>query len=620
MSLIQKPNILNFAGNLLPVIYDTSSDIQFQLLEGSTLIINETHSPVNGRIKIDIKDVVCDHLDYSVPGQSEELKIQHSAVKEFTFKIDGLAYKFKAIKGGISEIIDINIFLQNNFLTWQAQVKEISPDSIEFLSYYALKDCDAYIRVYTDNGGRYTRTLHLTAGHLFNINTSYNIIKFYYQDENIVGYDVWVETDGNRLSYIQRYLLRSSTDKDFIYLFENSVGGFDTLIADGERITKRKTDSDVVSVLNKNSSTNKKFDIIYTQNTGYITDSNEAKWLQDLFVSNKIFQLSDKLAEVYIKESDNNFKDGELNYFSFSFSLTEQSEYNKVLQRETNLTVFNYSERDLFFLENRLQDLPLLDVSGEVFIPGENRNGIIGKVCLSSVIRYVTNNINYNDIEGIPSLAEYVKLRYLEENYLMKDSKLIDQGILVYDADKNKSITLKKAPDSDKLDGLDSTDFVQVKGKQTISGSKRFSSEQFFKKIIIGDKHTPGEDGVGGLLEENQDGIFAEVDYLNVRNRVKIAKELAIGDYSPGWAGNGGLIKRDEHGVSMEIDRLSVRKTARFYEMLVKKYRTVGGTLMVSNGEKSKEVENSETAGLFGMDGSFNTSGIWSQYLEFKIQ
>lgn len=619
MNIIQKPNILSFSGNILAIIIDINKELKFQLLKGSSILIDETHSPVNGRVKIDIKDIICDNLYCSVPALSDELKIQHKAVNEFTIKLDDTIYKFTVIKGGVDEIIDINKFLKNSFLTWQPQIKEITPDAIEFLSYYAIQECDVYIKVYTDKQERFTRTLHLSAKHLYNINLSYNIIKSYYQDVNIIAYDVWIDAAGLRISYAQRYLLSNASDQNFYYLFENSLGGFDSLITTGERIVKTKTDTDLVCVNNKSSSTNKRFKIIYTQNTGFINDSNEAKWLQDLFISDKVFQLTDKLSEVYIKESDNNYTDGELNYFSFSFSLSEQSKYNKVLQRKSSLNIFDYSSRNLFFLENRLQDLPLLDVSGEVYIPGINRNGDIGKVCLTSVISYLTNNINYKDINGLPSLAEYVKLRYLEEHYLQRDTKLLDNGILVYSADKNKAITLKKAPDSDKLDGLDSTDFVKIKGKQTIEGSKRFNAEQFFKKITVGDKYIKGEKGSGGTFEENEDGVFIETDYLNVRNRARISKELVMGDYTPGWEGSGGIIKRTDEGVIMEIDKLSVRKTARFYEMLVKKYRTVGGTLMVTNGEKTKEAEDFEIINMLGIDGSFNINGIIHKYSQFRI-
>jgi hypothetical protein len=154
----------------------------------------------------------------------------------------------------------------------------------------------------------------------------------------------------------------------------------------------------------------------------------------------------------------------------------------------------------------------------------------------------------------------------------------LDNGVMVWDIKRRMAVAVSKAPNSELLDGMKSDEFVHIEGEQTIKGNKYFMSPQFFNEIII------GKDSV------------------------------------PGWEGFGGLIKKDKDGrVSMEIDNLSVRQTAKFYEMLVKKYRVVGGTLFVSNGEKSADAEDCIIPGIFGMDGSFNVEGVLYRSLEFKI-
>lgn len=161
---------------------------------------------------------------------------------------------------------------------------------------------------------------------------------------------------------------------------------------------------------------------------------------------------------------------------------------------------------------------------------------------------------------------------------MTREDNPLDMGVLHYDKKTRKSIALKRAVDSELLDGLSSEDYVQIKGEQTVSGIKHFEPTQYFKDIVFGENYRPGWEGIGGNVCVDKDGR-----------------------------------------ISMEVDKLSVRQTARFYEMLVKKYRVVGGTLMVTNGEKSAGVEDFVVPGIFGMDGSFNVEGVLYRSLEFKI-
>ena len=121
-SIISQPQSLSLSGNMPDIILSANAQVSFKLLLGASTILDEAYSPdANAQIRIRIKDVVEQHLAVAIPSSS--LFEQTEAVKTFTANIDGTAYTYTVVKGGVdADSVDATAFCSQSWLTWQPQI------------------------------------------------------------------------------------------------------------------------------------------------------------------------------------------------------------------------------------------------------------------------------------------------------------------------------------------------------------------------------------------------------------------------------------------------------------------------------------------------------------------
>lgn len=90
-------------------------------------------------------------------------------------------------------------------------------------------------------------------------------------------------------------------------------------------------------------------------------------------------------------------------------------------------------------------------------------------------------------------------------------------------------------------------------------------------------------------------------DYLH------LGKGFVTQQYQSGFDGHGAKLNtEDSENTILEVDRLIVRKDMKIHELVVKKIRNVGGSLLVTNGSEADSADDlGETASLF-------SDGVWS--------
>jgi hypothetical protein len=147
----------------------------------------------------------------------------------------------------------------------------------------------------------------------------------------------------DKISKYQYYSIVKQENTEQYFVFENSLGGLDTLRCTGEiryvpefnRETALMGDTEQTFFAEKKN--------IRTQNTGWLTKYDTA-WLHDFFMSKKIWLLeNDKLNPVVIDEitAETSSKEN-LRSFEFKFRPSEKSDYLIIYDRLTTYTSAEY--------------------------------------------------------------------------------------------------------------------------------------------------------------------------------------------------------------------------------------------------------------------------------------
>lgn len=227
---------------------------------------------------------------------------------------------------------EIDIVLSKRFLTLQPDVKETTVDSPEFLSYFytGIKTKKLVAKFYLKNNTTEILTLYSWKGEgvkMITHNVSYRqVMKLSNtsSSEKKPFYDIYVVDESNqRISVIQRYVLKESTGRENYYLFYNSLGGLDTLITTGDVLHK----PDISFAIARTSSGLIQLDysddhIAYEQKSGYFSIDN-MPFVTDFILSKKdkyLFSLDGNIVtKIVITENDASFNRKE-SFTSFSFT------------------------------------------------------------------------------------------------------------------------------------------------------------------------------------------------------------------------------------------------------------------------------------------------------------
>lgn len=365
------------SGNLKPFVLQSSTAVAFTLEVGGSQVLNETYYPGNGNlIEIDLREVVESYLSFTFP--SSDVFNQTLLVRSFTAKFDGQTVSFNAIRAGKARLNQsASEFLKENFLTWQPQVKPVTYYSPEWLTYYAVEACSIKLEAYFEDGTSSETTLSSpSAGTCYTLNLQYGVVSGKFSGKRPTYYDVWVEsTGGQRLTYVQRYIgsQRRSEDENW-YLFENSLGGLDSLRAYGALEDAPEYEHNVSQldgVLTEyRVDTSRK----YTRNTGYLTPQ-ESAWLQDMFSSRqKYAYTASGYYKIVFTASDGGRSSTDLpSSYSFTYQFAEDLPFLDIQRREDlpdNLEL-KAPEGETFFLPPRLAEFPKLSLSPDLLLPAQ---------------------------------------------------------------------------------------------------------------------------------------------------------------------------------------------------------------------------------------------------------
>ncbi len=377
MVIIEQPDALSMSANLKKFVVSSGTQISFQLKEGDSVLLDATYEPgMDGRVTIDVRDIVDSRLAYVI--KYDDFYEQPAIAKSFTAIIDGVAVTFRAVRGGVADLQDTSSnWLCGNFLTWQPVNKPVTYHSPEWLTYYAQEACNIMLRAsFPDDTVQIINLGACEAGKAFTFNVQYARIAGLLGQKYPTHYDVRAETlSGLQLTYIQRYLYsEAKSEQEQWFLFENSVGGLDTIRAygdtdfAGEHEHKLSVVDDVSSEYDVDTSRS------YTKNTGYL-DEYERRWLLDFFPSRQkyIYHLS-SLRPIVVTGSDVKYQASDLpSSYAFTYRFSEETASVLLnLIRDENIpadiTIPDIDSPD-FILPPRLSEYPRAQLHEGVIFP-----------------------------------------------------------------------------------------------------------------------------------------------------------------------------------------------------------------------------------------------------------
>ena len=519
--------------NAFEIYSSSKTDVVFVLkyYGASEAIVQHTYSPNGkGSVTVDVKDIILPLLSLQIKDESTPYE-QPDIKKSFVAKIYEVGHEseakvviFAAIRAGVDRLSDsADNFLKSNFLTWQPQVKAVTYYSPEFLTYYAVEDCEMKCKAYIWNGTGYDeKTVQLAlmeAGNAYTVPVQYAIIAKAIGGDILPSYyDVWVEQEGgDRLTYIQRYYADDmKSEEEEWFLFENSLGGIDCFRAYGNSENTAEHTHNVAEIEDDSEEyrvdTTRKF----KKNTGFL-DKKERQWLLDFFPSlGKYVYQGSSLRKITVIESDVSYEAKELpSSYSFTYRYSDARPYlNLSRAKEGSFKQMDIHLPDLgnFTIAPRLVECSRLTLSGGALFPVQNPySEEWGVTTLSAILTQLMEDLSDTYTGGGGVGHKHSNIELLEAlNEL--------NGYLTYRGNKLKAGTADVADDFSE-NGKASKKILRKDIEDVASALIKFAKGAKFGDFVSG-----MTDGKGALIDEKGN---AEVESITVRSSV-IAKELIV--------------------------------------------------------------------------------------------
>lgn len=372
--------------NLKKFIISSDAQISFVLKKGTEEVLSQRYDPDSqGRIEIDMRDVVHAQLSFDFRGSAVRTYEQTNLHAEFTAEIDGQAVNFHAVRGGVDNLADTATnFLTQNWLTWQPTVKPVTYYTPEFLTYYAPVAGVVKLRGYfVGDDGQVTsqkdiELCSVEAGKAYTIPVEYQVVvSLLYPDGKPGYYDVWVENaSGERLTYIQRYYADAmrSISEDWV-LFENSLGGVDCFRAYGKTNLEADHTHNLAEVDEMSEEYRVDTERKYEKNTGHLS-KDEARWLLDFFPSQKKYiYVGSYLRQIVVVESNvtGNLRELPTNY-TFTYKYADARPLLNLPRTDVPADMLDITIPEVgnFTIPPRLAEVPRLPLSEGDLFPVQN--------------------------------------------------------------------------------------------------------------------------------------------------------------------------------------------------------------------------------------------------------
>lgn len=466
MDILKRPGSLSLSGNMDRIVVSTNRELLFVLRDsGGAAIVENSYAPNDqNRMEIDLKSIVTPLLSLTLKNVSnpyQQTKIAQTFTAELSEVVDAIPQNtqtitFTVLRAGVDELADsVENFLEQNFLTWQPNMKPVTYYSPEFLTYYAVTAATMRCQATMEDGTTAELTLaSIPAGECWTVPMQYAVIAGKLS-KLPAYYDVWMETpSGQRLTYIQRYYaddMRSEVEE--WVLFENSLGGIDTFRAYGDSDNTAEHTHNVVEIDEEQREYRVDTERNHTKNTGYL-DTKERTWLLDFFPSlGKYIYTDQHVRQIVVTESDVNYKAKTLpSSYTFTYRYATTQPYMNLPRTDTPQEVMELKVPDVgsFTIAPRLVEFPRQVLSrGALFPIQDPYSEGWGTTTMDAIQRWIVQMIEseYDGNGGIGHHHDNISLLdalALMNDYLTQNGKKISAGY----ADEARTFKNNEAPEA----------------------------------------------------------------------------------------------------------------------------------------------------------------------------
>lgn len=576
--IVQRPDPISLSGSMKELVIQSDKPVSIILSGSGETMLEETYYPGNGNlVHIGLGEVIESYLSFTLP--SSDIFIQPRLSSTYTLSYNSEAgsgnIQFTAVRGGKLNLTEsASAFLTGNFLTWQPNSKPVTYYSPEWLTYFAPSACVARLKAYWEDGtNTIMQVAQFSANSCITMNMQYAVVSGKFSGKRPMYYDVWIEdSTGTRLSYVQRYIASERQgENEQWYLFENSLGGLDSLRAYGSIQDEPEYTHNLAGHGYESEEYRIDVNRLYSRNTGYLTP-DEARWLQDLFPARRkyIYTLSG-LLPIVVTESDAHADTTDLpSSYTFTYRLSDTRPYLDIQRRTDlpeNLTI-PIPTGDTFFLPPRLAEFPKPVLSPDLLIPVEEPHtevwgatsiGEIHDAVLNELIRQL-DGLDLNPTQGGGGGGLNVDIIKLNDLTIPSDENVF-----------SSLRTLKEIKDATEGLLLDVNDmFLRKDIDDTMHGNLTLD------KHIGSSIFLDGYDGKGWIIENNG---AAWLEAIKVRSDLFVGNRVGSPTFLSGFPNGLGWdlspYKRfnaadtEETKWRLELDDLIVRGKFRVFEMVI---------------------------------------------------
>ncbi|HNX87716.1 MAG TPA: hypothetical protein PKH58_01425 [Paludibacteraceae bacterium] len=331
MALVTIIPSLSFSRNFPVLVVNAEEVTTVVLKQGTETVLSESYYPDDsGHFEIDLADLLTSLLTVDIPQLPGE---QAGALAAFTITLTetGLTaeeFSFTLIKGGVlNGVEDMDAFCAGNMLTWHPQIKRVKLSDSEFITYYAVEPALVKAKAWFLSNPVITVGAVLDAGHLHVINATFSVLRAmfpaYYYPRWI---DIWIENQSGAATWVQRYELIDEYDQfDDLFLFENSLGGLDTIRFTGQLTEQEKHDQESAKFGLETRDYYLDFNRVMSKNTGLFQSQAESDWAREFFASTNRWWWKDGVwKKITVSEYTVERVYNDMRSYKFEFSLSQQ--------------------------------------------------------------------------------------------------------------------------------------------------------------------------------------------------------------------------------------------------------------------------------------------------------
>ncbi len=333
ITILKKPAALNYTKSL-PYIEFTSdkAEVLVKILDNGVVLLEESYNPFNPTTPVVLKyaGLLHGNQNMSIPGP-DRVTVQDQGVRSYTVQItdsdSSKEIQFVAIKGFYyRQPLDLAFYTAYNWLNIGILPQSVKTHQPVYLTAYPAEpiivkvDC-----IYEDGTTKTFEFARLVAGKLQTLDVSPYLVQQLSFDK-LAQYTIYGNSSAGKLVLRKQVFSVEHFNPlihDF-FVFENRLGGFDSLVMSGE-----------LKDTFKNNPSNALFDdhqIEYAtnptrtvlKNTGYIQSRQHRQMLIDFsFSINRYHVLDGALRKINVKDSTLDFTRNNLNEFDIEFTYSD---------------------------------------------------------------------------------------------------------------------------------------------------------------------------------------------------------------------------------------------------------------------------------------------------------